>query len=60
MEGVIDYCDKRRTIDAISLFISQFNLGKLCFAFVIIKIKSSDDILNGTSKLDDIIKSSIF
>ena len=59
-EEVIDYCEERRTIDAISLIISQFNLGKLFFAFVLIKIKSSDDILNGTSKLDNLIKSSIF
>ena len=59
-DGITAYCDKRETIDAFSLFISQFNLGKLLFAFIIIKMKCSDDIFNGTSKLDDIIKSSIF
>ena len=44
----------------IILLISKFNLVHLFFAIIIIKIKSSDDILNGISKLDDIIKISIF
>ena len=67
LEKVDHFCKHKRTslktyLIALSVqyFFNQLNFIQIIIAFVILKKKSSDDILQGINKIDYLIKVSVF
>jgi len=56
-----EYCSKNGTNNIISNFLFNYgDLTSVLFAFAIIVLKRTDDMIQGISKLDHLVKISIF